>query len=140
MLHYYSIIIIIFVFTGLFAVAWYARKIMRADKSKQWPKTEATISYAENDPSLSYPMIHYEYEISGKQFNKLVEPSPEEVTMPGFDKYFIKQYPEGGSLTVFYDEKNPEITTLTPGAKTEDKIILGLCVSAVLLGVYALTI
>lgn len=141
MLPYYSIIIAIFVFTGLFAVAWFLRKILRDNKSKSWPHTEASIFYLENkDPLQKMPNINFRYTVSGSIYNQKIEPTIEEVTMPGFANHFKKQYPEGETLKLFYNNDFPKTTTFSPGAKTEDKIILSLCIAAVFVGFYAITI
>lgn len=141
MLPYYSIIIILFILAGLSAVAWVLRKILKDSKSNNWPQTDATIFYqGEHNISKQLPDINFRYTVSGQSFEQKIEPAAEELTMPGFIDHFKKKYPEGETLIVYYDIQSPERTTFTPGAKLEDKIILALCLSAVLVGVYAITI
>lgn len=141
MLPYYSIIIAFFIFAGLFAILWVLRKISRDNKSNSWPSAEAAIYYLKNsDPLQKIPCIYFRYTVSGSTYEQKIEPPIEEATMPGFVSHFKSKYPEGQTLKVFYNDDDPNITTFTPGAKTEDKMILGLCIGAVIVGVYAITI
>jgi len=141
MLPYYSIIIVFFILAGLSAVAWVLRRIVKDNKSKDWPQADATIFYDDTQSSVNnIPDINFRYTVSGHLYEQKIKPEAEEITMPGFLDHFKKKYPDGETLTVFYQLDSPELTTFTPGAKLEDKIILALCLSAVMVGVYAITI
>ena len=137
---YYSLIILLFILAGLTAALLNGRKILQSNKRKNWPNTSAEIFYKPVSNEKKAPEIYYRYQIAGKTYEKRVQPSPGEETMPGFVEHFKKQYPEGELITVFYSPQCPEEPLLSVGATTEDKLIFGIGIGAVILGLYGITL
>ena len=136
----YAIIIIFFILAGIAAVIYNGRNIAKSNKSKDWPQTNATITHkTANNPSGA-PDIFFSYTVSDSLLEKQIHPAPGEETMPGFAKHFTTKYPDGESITVYYDPADSENTLFAVGAGAEDKWMFGLGIGAILMGLYALTV
>ncbi|MDH3325482.1 MAG: DUF3592 domain-containing protein [Gammaproteobacteria bacterium] len=139
--NYYSFIIFFFILAGLAAAIWNGRKIIQNNKKRNWPYTKAAIFYKANDkPETSAPDIYFRYSVSDKHFEQKITPTPSEETIPGFAEHFKKQYPADSEINVYYEPGSPETTLFKVGATTEDKLIFGISIGAILLGLYAITI
>lgn len=136
----YGYIIAFFIIAGLAAVIFNGRKIMRANKIKSWPSIDATIFHQESNNISKAPDIFCTYQVNDKTYRKQIPPSPGQETMPGFAEHFKKQYPDSEKITIYYDITSPENMRFSVGAATEDKLILGLGVGTILMGLYAMTV
>lgn len=141
MYSYYSLIILIFILAGLAAAIWNGRNIIQKNKSKNWPRTDGHIFYKTTTlQGKEKSDIYFNYTVDETKYEQKIEPDAGEETMPGFEAHFKKQYPDGDKITVYYDKNAPENTQFSVGASTEDKLIFGISVGAILLGLYAISV
>jgi len=140
MYSYYSLIILIFILAGAAAAFLNGRKILKSNKTKNWPSADATIIHKTNSNPNTAPKIYYTYQVSGNTYENKIQPPAGEETMPGFAEHFKKKYPDGEKITVFYSPDSPQRTLFSVGATTEDKLIFGIGIGAILLGLYAITV
>ena len=137
MLSPYTIIIVLFVAAGLVTMVWGWTIIRRSRKTRSWPSVAGAIveslPYSKHDAHM--PHITYQYIINGRAIlNTLTIPAgvtPSEE----FAKSYVKKFPAGAQVQVYYDPENPEKTTLEPGLASGDWLVFALGVGASLLGI-----
>jgi len=137
---YYSLIILFFILAGIAAAIFNGRRIIQSNKTKNWPHISATIVHKSAINEKATPEIFYRYQISETIYEKKIEPTPGEETMPGFVAHFKNKYPDGDKTNIFYNPDSPENARLTVGPTPEDKLIFSISIGAILLGLYAITV
>ena len=136
----YSLIIGLFILAGFAAVFVSGRKILQSNKTLNWPHTNATLRHEYGQNEKAAPKIYFTYQVSEVSHEKQIHPSAAEETMPDFAGHFKNKYPNGENITVYYDPDSPENTLFEVGATTENKLIFGFGVGAILMGLYGLTV
>ncbi len=136
----YSLIIGLLILAGLGTAFINGRKILKSNKTKNWPHTNATLSHKPGRTDKDAPEIFYHYQVNEKSYHKQIHPSTGEETMPGFAAHFRKKYPDGENITVYYESDSPENTLFTAGAVIEDKLIFWMGIGTIFLGMYGLTV
>jgi len=112
-----------FLLVGIFIFGLGMRDVMRANDSKSWPTTVATVQEStvktnvdEEGGSTYYAQVLYDFEVnrfaySGDQvaFGDFSSNDSERV------KEIVKRYPEGNEVVVYYQPDNPDLSVLEPG-------------------------
>lgn len=131
----YSIILGLFVVTGLLTTAWGLRIISLARKTLQWPTVKGVIDESRVSSDASemndlLPHIKFSYLVDQKEYQQLLKFSGDITPSEEFSKSYVEKYPVGSSVQVYYDPDHPEIATLEPGPAQGDWLVLaiGLCV------------
>lgn len=137
-----SIILGLFMFLGIGCIMRAALDAMRGIKSKSWPTAKGTIissMFSEEDvpggyDSVGYTMYHtnisYDYKVGGISYTS------QGITFGswgtrGSAKEQVLKYTHGMPITVYYNPKNPYLSTLKPGF--QPGIFLGLLLGLSLL-------
>lgn len=136
---------------GLGVSAWGWKILAKSKKIKQWPTTEGVIEESIVDSqnlsstALSsknsdlLPHIVFSYNIQGKQYQCVFEFPEGTHPLPEFNQAYIKKYPVGRNVEVFYNPEQSDIATLeteTPG----DWMIIAMGIMMTIGSVIALVI
>lgn len=137
MLNPYSIILGLFVLSGLLTSLWGAHIIVRARRTLQWPSVEGRIeeSLVRNSHNDLFPHIRYRYRVNNSTFEK-------ELTFPGdvtpseeFAQYYVDKFPAGTSIKVYYDPEKPDSSTLEPGLAQGDWLVFAIGLGMLIIGI-----
>ncbi len=133
----YVAIIGMFIVSGLAITAWGVRIMAQARKTQRWPSVDGEIVHsvagAETEDLL--PDIEFSYRVGSGEFSqKMVFPSG---TMPSpeFNKSYLKKYPVGAQVRVYYDPGQHNMATLEPGTANGDWMVLAAGLVVTLTGV-----
>ncbi len=136
----YVVILTMLTVTGIIATVWGWLILAKAKKSKQWPSIEGEIvksrrGLGRNDP---LPDIEFRYTVQGRTYAKTQEFSADLTPDEEFTDNFLKKYPVGTSVTVYYDPYDPEQATLEKGFISGNWMVFALGVGVTLFGVLSL--
>ena len=138
MFSYYSIIIILFILAGAFAALRYGKKLLNIKKNNSYLSVSAKLVHKDqNNTPSGIPGIFFQYNVNGNNYEKQILPDPGEETMPGFETHFRNKYPHETDIEIYYNPENPNETIFSLKAALEDKVIFGLGIGAIILGLYA---
>ena len=131
----YSIIIALFIISGLIMTLWGWSAQKQSRRRLDWPKVAGEIIrcdlQADDDPML--PCIEYRYQIEDRQyrarfhFPSATSPSEE------LSKSYVARYPLGAAVEVFYQADNPQHSTLEPQSQG-DWLLLAIGIVTTVLG------
>ena len=125
--------------TGICVLAWGARETMNGIASRGWPTIEGriesvTVTEDLNDEYSSSPVwkvrITYGYVVSGKHFRGERQ-SYDGGSKAGHDgdynasRAFLENHQKGQALSVWYNPRHPDDSTLEPGLRGSALFILG---------------
>lgn len=132
MLNFYFIILIAAIVSGIGVSAWGWRIMQQAKKRENWPTVKGTIT--KSDPSTEHdellPHIEFSYDVAGQSHNKVFQFPEGTNPLPEFSQSYVKKYPVGKSVVVYYDPENVEEATLEPSTQGDWMILaLGLIMS-----------
>ena len=125
------------------------RNILNAHESRNWPYTDGTIVYSEaerrsgNKGRSSYsPRIKFQYSIEGQQYEgDIVAFGMKSVSAGrGFAERFVKKYPKGKDVKVFYNPVEISKSVLEPGLSKRSFILLAFGISFMLIGICFATV
>jgi hypothetical protein len=120
-------IVFVLVFAGIGAFLIYRslQNRKRAEASQGWPSTlgvvaesrvtRSTSTDSEGDTSVSYsPHVEYTYQVGGKEYRgkDITFGFKQGYGSPAKAEEVTARYPEGGSVTVYYDPANPQKAVL----------------------------
>ena len=137
MLNPYSIILGLFVASGVLVTLWGVRIIFIARKTLKWPFVggkieESRINFGAGD---LLPCIVFSYNVGEKNYQQQMT-FPRDITpSQEFTKSYLEKYPVGFLVQVFYDPNNPESATLEPGPAEGDWLILVVGLAMLVLGI-----
>ncbi|WP_455218809.1 DUF3592 domain-containing protein [Kaarinaea lacus] len=135
----YSIILGLFVITGILVSLWGLRVIVVARKTLQWPFVagiieESKVSSKSTEGYDLLPYIKYSYSVEQQTFRQLMKFSGDVTPTQEFAKSYIDKYPVGTSVQVYYNPADPERSTLEPGPGKGDWLILAIGTGMVVIG------
>ncbi len=136
----YVIILVLFVVAGLAATLWGLTIIAKGRRTLRWPSTEGAIeeSSLASDTDDLFPHILFSYRVGAQTYRReLGFPGGTNPT-PEFAASYVKKFPAGASVRVFYDPERPDQATLEPGLAQGDWMILTLGIAATILGILLL--
>jgi len=136
----YSVIIFLFIVSGVVLTLWGWSSMKRSRLRLAWPTVIGEVSRSDlqspDDPLL--PLIEYRYQVDGRdyqsrlQFPGATSPSEE------LSKSYVARYPVGQSVTVYYQPQQAEQSTLEPKSQG-DWLLLAIGVVTIILGVIFLS-
>ena len=122
----YSAILGTVLLAGLGITIWGWKILASSRKIKQWPTVEGTIEESTEKPENDLlPHIVFSYQVEGKQYQRKFEFPEGTHPLPEFNQAYLKKYPAGKNVSVYYNPEQPETATLE--AETQgDWMILAL--------------
>ncbi len=139
----YGIIIGLFILAGLATAIWGGLLLARSRRTLSWPAAKGRIEVAEpSSPENDLlPLIEYSYTVEGRTFRgRLRFPAGTQPQGPEFAASFVRKYPAGSEVAVYYDPEDPRQSVLERGNQGGDWLVLALGLGAVVLGVIMLVL
>lgn len=136
MFNAYTLIIGLFTLGGLVTVVWGAIIIARARNTARWPATTGTIeesSIASEDDDL-LPHIVFRYAVNGSEHRRTLEFPGGITPTREFSAEYLRKYPTGATVTVYYNPRDSGTATLEPGLARGDWLVLAFGIGASILG------
>ena len=136
MFNAYKLIIGLFTLGGLVTMVWGAVIIARARNTARWPAATGTIeesSIASEDDDL-LPHIVFRYAVNDSEYRRVLEFPGGITPTREFAAEYLRKYPAGAMVTVYYDPRDPGTATLEPGLARGDWLVLAFGIGASLLG------
>ena len=100
---------------------------------KQWPTVEGIIeeSSPQSDSNDLLPHIVFAYSVEGYQYHQAFQFPEGTHPLPEFNQAYLKKYPVGETVRIYYNPEHPNIATIEPGAQGDWMILaLGLIMAA----------
>ena len=137
MLNPYTIIISLFIIAGLLTAAWGLWIIVRGRKTLQWPSVEGVIleSAIASDNDDLLPHILFRYSIGQVSYKQTMQFPGDVTPTQEFAASYVRKYPEGSRVQVYYDPANPELATLEPGLGKGDWLVFAMGLGTLLFGI-----
>ena len=120
----YTIILSLFIISGLIAMTWGWRLLSNGKKSSLWPSVDGTIVESRQDDLL--PLITFSYSVAEKAYETKMNISGDISPSEEFTSSYLKKFPIGKSIPVFYNPEQPEQATLEPGPAKGDWIVFAI--------------
>ncbi len=137
----YVIILALVTLGGIAITLWGWQILRNSQKVKNWPSVEGVIetseSSSEHDDLL--PHIVYCYEVADQTLRSNFEFPSGTQPLPEFAQAYVKKYPIGAKVSVFYNPQQASQSTLEPGAQG-DWMILALGILMTVGGTIALLV
>lgn len=133
----YIIILILFTLAGVVAMFWGWAIIGRARKTKHWPMVQGRVERSElaSDANDLLPDIQFSYTVNEQHYRCTLE-FPRDVTpTPEFAASYVKKFPAGSQVAVYYDPARPDRSTLEPGLGRGDWMVFVLGLGAAISGI-----
>lgn len=123
----YPVILIAVTLGGIGVSLWGWRVLKQAQLTRQWPQTTGMIETSEpgSEHDDLLPHIVYRYRIGNEEYRAPFRFPEGTNPMPEFAASYLKKYPVGAEVTVFYNPEQPQDSTLEPAARG-DWMILAL--------------
>lgn len=125
----YPIILGLVVLGGIGISIWGWRVLAASRKARQWPRVEGVIEEAELSSATNdlLPHIVFSYQVEDKQYRRAFEFPEGTHALPEFAQSYVRKYPVGARVQVYYDPGQADHATLEPGAQGDWMIlVLGL--------------
>jgi len=144
-----SLFLTVFILAGGIVAGFGVRNIVHAYDSRSWPHTNGTVTYSEverrsgSKRGSSYsPGIKYSYFIQGQQYEgDIVAFGMKSVSAGrGFAERFVKKYPKGKDIKVFYDPSVMSTSVLEPGLSKRSFILFAFGMSFMIFGICFATV
>lgn len=122
----YSAILSAVTLGGIGITIWGWIILANSRKIKQWPTVEGIIEESTEKPETGLlPHIIFSFQVDGKQYQRKFDFPEGTHPLPEFNQSYLRKYPVGKKVTVYYNPEQPEIATLEPEAQG-DWMILAL--------------
>lgn len=133
----YSIILGLFVFSGVLVTLWGLRVIVLARKTLKWPYVggkieESRIKFGAGD---LMPHIVFSYSVGEQNYRQQMKFPVDITPSQEFAKSYVDKFPVGYLVQVFYDPDNPEVATIEPGPAEGDWLILAIGLAMLIVGI-----
>ncbi len=118
---------------GIGVSLWGWRVLQRSRAQGEWPSVTGTIVASrpgKRDNDL-LPHIEFAYRVDGREYRRVFEFPPGTHPLPEFTESYLKKYPVGREVTVYYDPADPSHATLEPSAHDDWMILAAGLVTAV---------
>ena len=144
-----SLFFAVFILAGGIVAGFGVRNILNAHESGIWPHTDGTIVYSEverrsgSKGGSSYsPGIKFQYSIQGQKYEgDIVAFGMKSVSAGrGFAERFVKKYPKGKDVKVFYNPSEVSKSVLEPGLSKRSFILFAFGISFMLVGICFATV
>jgi hypothetical protein len=112
----YSVILLGFCLMGVGIMVWGWKVIAKGKVKKAWPTVEGCISQSNKVGGVGdlFPNIVYRYDVDGQSIEKELDyPGGTEPT-PEFVNSYLKKYPVGTPVLVYYNPQQVQDATLEP--------------------------
>lgn len=140
MFNAYAVIIGLFILGGIVTAAWGARLIARARAVRRWPSVDGVVETA--DPARPdddlLPHIVFSYTVGGKTYRREVEFPAGTMPTPELSAAWLRRFPAGAHVPVYYDPQEPQLAVLERTAAGGDWLVFALGVAAMLVGLFLL--
>ena len=137
----YLIILILVTLGGIGISIWGWQILRNSQKMRNWPHVEGVIEKSE--PSSEHddllPHIVYCFEVDDQALRSNFEFPSGTQPLPEFSQAYLKKYPTGAKVQVFYNPQQPSHSTLEPGAQG-DWLIMALGILMTFGGAIALLV
>lgn len=136
----YVIILVLFVVAGVAATLWGLTIIVKGRRTLRWPSTEGAIEESRlvSDTDDLFPHILFSYRVGVQTYRRELGFPGGTSPTPEFAASYVKKFPVGARVRVFYNPERPDQATLEPGLAQGDWMILTLGILATLLGILLL--
>ncbi len=136
MLNTYALILWLFLLAGIGVTVWGWRIIATARRTRRWPQVEGVIERSEPSSAKDdlLPYILFSYSVAGQHYRCPLEFPSGTTPTPEFSASYVKRYPPGAKVTVFYNPDKREQATLEPGMRQGDWMIFALGVITIIGG------
>lgn len=133
----YTIILSLFILSGLAASLWGWRIIAQGKKTLLWPATDGVIDVSTIDKQQGdlLPRIEFHYSVDGHPYKGTVTFSRDITPSQEFCNSYLAKYPRGQKVSVHYNPDDPGHATLEPGVKKGDSIVLVIGLITLFLGI-----
>lgn len=133
----YTIILSLFLLAGFFTTLWGLRIIIRAQKTRHWPRVDGLIeeSKLSSDQDDLLPHIQFEYIVGDVRYQHTMKFSNDITPSQEFAKSYTQKYPVGAKVQVFYHPDNPEVSTLEPGLGRGDWLVFVIGIGTFIFGI-----
>ncbi len=136
----YSAILGTVLLAGLGITIWGWKILANSRKVKPWPTVEGIIEESSEKPENDLlPYIVFSYHVANKQYLRTFDFPEGTHPLPEFNQAYLKKYPVGKNVEVYFNPEQPEIATLEPGAQG-DWMILALGILMALGGLITLLV
>ena len=138
----YLMIIGLFIVSGLAITAWGVHIMLGARKTQQWPAVEGEIerSVEGSETEDLLPDIEFSYQVGEESFRRSLEFPAGTMPTPEFNNSYLKKYPQGSKVEVYYDPAQPDQATLEPGMAGGDWMVLAAGLITTLVGLGMLVV
>jgi len=136
----YVIILGLFTATGIATSVWGLWIIVRARRSASWPGVDGRIETCKiaADADALLPDIRFSYVLDDKRYVKNIAfPSGTSPTRELSETY-VQRFPQGKTVTVYYNPDDPDKATLEPGTHPGDWMVLAFGLGTTALMIVAL--
>lgn len=101
-------------------------KIEKAAETKKWPATNGKITMSEVSGTMKYyPSVNYTYTVDSAVYNSNVISNMDYSTKKrSVVEEFLKKYPLGSEIKVYYNSSEPSSALLEPGINTGNILLL----------------
>ena len=128
MFNAYSLILGLFLLTGIFTCTWGWRIIMQGRKTLQWPTTQGVIDTSSLSSASDdlLPHITYCYTVKEESYHNTLKFSKDITPTQEFAKSYLDKFPTGQQVQVYYDPSDPLNATLEPGMGRGDWLVFAI--------------
>lgn len=132
----YVLILWLFLFAGVVVTLWGWTIIAAARRTLRWPQVEGVIDQSdrESEEDDLLPRILFSYTVNDQQYRQPLEFPAGTTPTPEFSNMYVKRYPLGAKVQVFYNPDKVEQATLEPGMRQGDWMVFALGLIALIGG------
>ncbi len=125
---------------GIIATIWGWLIIAKVKKAKKWPSIDAKIVKSKRGMKHSdlLPEVVFDYTVDGRRYTKTQEFPADLTPDKEFTDTFLKKYPSGTMVEVYYDPFDPEQATLETAFISGDWMVFAMGVGMTVFGVVSL--
>ncbi len=122
----YIIILAIVTVSGIAISIWGWQILKASQKSRNWPSVDGVIEESTPDSVEDdlLPHIVYHYQVNGNNLRSSFQFPSGTNPLPEFAQAYVKKYPVGANVKVYYNPENPQQSTLEPSAQGDWMILV----------------
>ena len=111
----YSVILGAVFLAGIGITIWGWKILADSKIIKQWPTVKGAIEESIERPEKDLlPHIVFSYQVQGEQYQRKFDFPEGTHPLPEFNQAYLKKYPVGKNVMVYYNPEKPETATLEP--------------------------
>jgi hypothetical protein len=125
----------ILILFGILTLYYGGRNVLRAYQSNTWPTVQGVVqnSYVESLRNSNVAKIVYDYTVNEKPFTGMQVAFGSYSFNWSHARGIVNMYPQGKTVSVYYNPQNPQVCVLEPGVKGQVWIRPGIgfgCIAA----------